>query len=51
MDSTERGFLGIAVLFILMGIYVWFDHGRTLECRVQAQSNGADTVNAVRLCK
>ena len=51
MDSTAKGFVGLAVAFVLIGVYAWFDHGRTLECRTAAVATGADTVNAVKLCK
>lgn len=51
MDSTAKGFVGLGIVFVLIGIYVWFDHGRTLECRTTAVAGGADTLNAVKLCK
>ncbi len=47
----QRLFVGVFVALVLMGVYAYFDHGRTLECRSQAQTTGMTAVDAVTLCK
>ncbi len=51
MNSTERALSGLGVFLILIGIYAWYDHGRSLECRQGAQSKGVSVVEAVKLCR
>lgn len=52
MDTLyQRFFVGIFVFFIALGAYAYFDRGRTLECRNQAQTNGMSAVDSVALCK
>ena len=51
MNSTAKGFVGLGLALVLIGVYAWHDHGRTLECRTSAVASGADAVNAVKLCK
>ena len=48
---TTRHFAGLFLLFVLIMVYAWFDRERTIECRMQAISNGSDTVSAVKFCK
>ncbi len=52
IDSLfQRFMVGIFVLFIVFGAYAYFERGRTLECRTQAQTTGMSAVDAVALCK
>lgn len=55
MSSTDtlfqRFLVGVFVFFIALGAYSYHDRTRTLECRSQAQTNGATAVDAVALCK
>lgn len=44
-------FIGIAIALFLLSVYAYTDHGRTLECRATAQSNGATITEALTLCK
>lgn len=51
-DKMHQKFMAaLFVLFILIGLGAWFEHGRTLECRQTAVGNGTGTVDAVKLCK
>lgn len=47
----QRLFIGVFVAFVLMGVYSYFDHGRTLECRTQAVSKGLSAADAISTCK
>jgi len=51
MDMGYRGLIGLFLLVVLMGVFLWFSHGRTLDCRITAQENGASIIDAVKLCK
>lgn len=51
MDITGRSLIGIFLAFVLIGIFVWFDHSRAIDCRTTAQSAGASVADAVKLCK
>lgn len=47
----QRFLVGLLIAFAVFGVYAYHDHGRTLECRTTAQTNGATAVDAVALCK
>jgi len=47
----QRLLVGIFVALVLMGAYAFYDRGRTLECRLQAQTTGMTAVDSVALCK
>ena len=55
MSNTDimhkQFFAAILVLLMLVGVAGYLERGRTLECRNQAQTNGATTADAVKLCK
>ena len=47
----QRVLLGVISAFVALGVYSYNERGRTLECRTQAQTNGASADDAVKLCK
>jgi hypothetical protein len=51
VDIGNNVFIGVLLLIVLLGVFLWFDRSRTLECRTTAQNNGASIVDAVNLCK
>ncbi len=52
MDTMmQRFFIGVLAACVLLGAYAYYDRGRTLECRNQAQTKGMTAVDAVTLCR
>lgn len=47
----QRFLVGLLIVFVVFGVYAYNDRSRTLECRTSAAASGADTVNAVKICK
>lgn len=47
----KQFFAAVLVLLVLLGVAGYMERGRTLECRNQAQTNGAAVADAVKLCK
>jgi hypothetical protein len=52
MDTLfQRMFVGVFIFMVLLATYAYFDRGRTLECRTQAQTNGVTVIDSIALCK
>ena len=49
--TTKAFFVMVFAFMVLIGVDVHIDRGRTLECRIQAQTKGVAVNDAVQLCK